>query len=213
MKHGSYDKSKEIHMLERERYDVRKRIKKIEIKRLNKTFVIYKMSELNYPTLGYITKEWYNTEYFECFGEDELITKLFELTIPHGSKPVIDLIEELATIYIDGMKIEEVASIIEKLFNKHLTTPKDKTFRDNVYYVICYLTLLFWTLDRRIVEGNLTKVGRRYIVDATLQTMRGDIPKEEAKLIFRKENMFGIENGDNDEEGVNEQKMIDDYWL
>lgn len=210
MKHGSYE---EIHMLERERYDVRKRIKKIEIKRLNKTFVIYKMSELNYPTLGYITKEWYNTEYFECFGEDELITKLFELTIPHGSKPVIDLIEELATIYIDGMKIEEVASIIEKLFNKHLTTPKDKTFRDNVYYVICYLTLLFWTLDRRIVEGNLTKVGRRYIVDATLQTMRGDIPKEEAKLIFRKENMFGIENGDNDEEGVNEQKMIDDYWL
>ena len=200
-------------MLERERYDVRKRIKKIEIKRLNKIFVIYKMSELNYPTLGYITKEWYNTEYFECFGEDELITKLFELTIPHGSKPVIDLIEELATIYIDGMKIEEVASIIEKLFNKHLTTPKDKTFRDNVYYVICYLTLLFWTLDRRIVEGNLTKVGRRYIVDATLQTMRGDIPKEEAKLIFRKENMFGIENGDNDEEGVNEQKMIDDYWL
>lgn len=210
MKHGSYE---EIHMLERERYDVRKRIKKIEIKRLNKIFVIYKMSELNYPTLGYITKEWYNTEYFECFGEDELITKLFELTIPHGSKPVIDLIEELATIYIDGMKIEEVASIIEKLFNKHLTTPKDKTFRDNVYYVICYLTLLFWTLDRRIVEGNLTKVGRRYIVDATLQTMRGDIPKEEAKLIFRKENMFGIENGDNDEEGVNEQKMIDDYWL
>lgn len=77
-------------MLGRERYDVRKVIKKIKVKRLNKTFVIYKMSEENFPTLGYITEEWYHTEYFEFFGEDELISKLFELTIPHGSEPVID---------------------------------------------------------------------------------------------------------------------------
>ena len=51
-------------MLGRERYDVRKVIKKIKVKRLNKTFVIYKMSEENFPTLGYITEEWYHTEYF-----------------------------------------------------------------------------------------------------------------------------------------------------
>ncbi len=69
-------------------------------------------------------------------------------------------------------------------------TPTDMTYRDNVYYMKCYLTFV---LDKRVAGGKLTKVERSYIVNVTLMTLRGEITKEDAKLIFRKENMFGVE--------------------